>query len=240
MTFTQLLILQLIAHLLADFAFQPNSKAKEKNKHGTKSPFLKWHIIIVFLLSWFLSFQLNFVLGSAVIALTHWLIDALKKYINGSSFLGRFSFFIDQLLHIAVVVIVVSIFSKHIDSKPFINFIVSEKQLAIFSAFIFCAKPANVLIREIFWAFQIDSKPKNPKSKELPNAGKIIGIIERWLVLCFVLIGQFQAVGFLLAAKSILRYRDTDTLKTEYVLIGTMLSFGIAIIAGILIEILFS
>ena len=70
--------------------------------------------------------------------------------------------------------------------------------------------------------------------EELPNAGKLIGILERILALTFILIGQYQAVGFLIAAKSVLRYKDTDTLKTEYVLIGTMLSFGIAVVLGIL------
>jgi hypothetical protein len=40
----------------------------------------------------------------------------------------------------------------------------------------------------------------------------------------------------LIAAKSILRYGNNETLKTEYVLIGTMLSFGIAVIAGIIIN----
>jgi hypothetical protein len=47
---------------------------------------------------------------------------------------------------------------------------------------------------------------------------------------------QFDAVGFLIAAKSILRFKDDNTLKTEYVLIGTMLSFGIAIACGLLIN----
>jgi hypothetical protein len=42
-----------------------------------------------------------------------------------------------------------------------------------------------------------------------------------------------EAVGFLLAAKSVFRFGDLkddhDRMRTEYVLIGTLLSFGIAI-----------
>jgi len=64
----------------------------------------------------------------------------------------------------------------------------------------------------------------------------LIGIIERFLVLTFVILNQFEAVGFLIAAKSILRFKDDNTIKTEYVLIGTMLSFGIAIALGIIIN----
>ena len=52
------------------------------------------------------------------------------------------------------------------------------------------------------------------------------------MVLVCAIVGRglllLEAVGFLIAAKSILRYKDTDNLKTEYVLIGTLLSFGTA------------
>ena len=93
-------------------------------------------------------------------------------------------------------------------------------------------KPANIVVKEVFNASRIYMATGN----ELPNAGKLIGILERLLTLTFILIQQYEAVGFLIAAKSILRYRDDDTLKTEYVLIGTMLSFGMAVVIGILIH----
>jgi len=93
-------------------------------------------------------------------------------------------------------------------------------------------KPTNVFIKEVFQASEVQMVTEN----ELPNAGKLIGILERVLTLTFIIIGQFQAVGFLIAAKSVLRYKDTETLKTEYVLIGTMLSFGVAVLLGILIN----
>lgn len=48
---------------------------------------------------------------------------------------------------------------------------------------------------------------------------------------------RFRKDG-LIVAKSILRYRSDETLKSEYVLIGTLLSFGIAVIAGIVVNIL--
>ena len=46
---------------------------------------------------------------------------------------------------------------------------------------------------------------------------------------------QYEVIGFLIAAKSILRYEGVKTSKTEYVLIGSLLSFGVAIIIGITI-----
>jgi hypothetical protein len=56
--------------------------------------------------------------------------------------------------------------------------------------------------------------------------------MERLLAFVLVLLGQFTAIGFIIAAKSVLRYGDR-TPKTEYVLIGTLLSFGIAFALGV-------
>ena len=67
----------------------------------------------------------------------------------------------------------------------------------------------------------------------IQNAGKLIGNCERIISLVQILNGQFEAVGFILAGKSILRYKESDTPKTEYVLIGTLLSFGIAIMIAV-------
>ena len=60
--------------------------------------------------------------------------------------------------------------------------------------------------------------------------------MERILTLTFVMTGQYEAVGFIIAAKSLLRFKDTDTAKTEYVLAGTLLSFGVATICGLVVN----
>jgi phosphate/sulfate permease len=58
--------------------------------------------------------------------------------------------------------------------------------------------------------------------------------MERFVTLALILMGQYEAVGLLIAAKSILRYNNNQ--KTEYVLVGTLLSFGFAILIGALIS----
>jgi hypothetical protein len=102
-------------------------------------------------------------------------------------------------------------------------------------AFLVLTRPTGFLIG-IFthhWASGI-----RRSDRSLPGAGMWIGLIERPLILLFVLNGLYEAVGFLLAAKSVFRFGDlkdgNDRRRTEYVLIGTLLSFGIAILVGIL------
>jgi hypothetical protein len=91
-----------------------------------------------------------------------------------------------------------------------------------------------------------------PWSKDIPdnkdasllNAGKYIGILERLFVFCFILTGHWEAVGFLIAAKSVFRFGDLrkskDRKLTEYILIGTLVSFGFAIGTGLVVAFVLS
>ena len=228
----ELLLLQFIAHLCLDYFFQTDKLAKQKNTIGFKSPFLYWHALVCFALAWLFSLQLSFVLAAGIIAITHFLIDGFKRHLNNSKYLGRYTFFIDQAAHLVILTLVVILFDKWYGINPSINFSINFKYLLIITGYLVCLKPANIFIREVFKATEIQVSSDN----EMPNAGKVIGVLERILTLTFIIISQYSAVGFLIAAKSILRYGNNETLKTEYVLIGTMLSFGIAVIAGIIIN----
>jgi len=224
-----LLILQFIGHLLGDYIFQTDASAKEKNENGFKSKFIIKHTLITFISSLVLSFDFNFTLCSLGIAASHLIIDGLKHKLNK----GRFSFFIDQTLHVVMIVLFVWLFELYFKENPLLK-ITNTKLLLIITGYLICLKPANIFIREVLVVAKIESI--SDTTTELKNAGKVIGILERILVMTFVIIGKLEIIGFMIAAKSILRYKDTNTIKTEYVLIGTMLSFGIAMLAGLLIE----
>ncbi len=228
----ELLLLQFIAHLCLDYFFQTDKLAKQKNTIGFKSSFLYWHALTCFALSWLFSLQVSFVLAAAIIAITHFLIDGFKRHLNNSKHFGKYAFFIDQAIHLIILTVVVVLFDKWYGINPSIEVSLNFKYLLIIAGYLVCLKPANIFIKEVFQATGIQVSSDN----EMPNAGKVIGVLERILTLTFIIISQYSAVGFLIAAKSILRYRNDETLKTEYVLIGTMLSFGIAVIAGIIIN----
>ena len=199
---------------------------------GFNSRFLYWHFLLCFILSWLFSMHFNFIWGALIISVTHFLIDGFKHRLNASKYLGRYAFFIDQGLHLVIFAIVVLLFDKWNGINPNTFSWINLKVLLVITGYLVCLKPANIFIKEVFSATNIQVSSDN----EMPNAGKVIGVLERILTLTLIIVLQFQAVGFLIAAKSILRYRNEETLKTEYVLIGTMLSFGIAVIAGIIIN----
>lgn len=228
----ELLLLQFIAHLCLDYFFQTAKLANQKNTIGFKSPFLYWHGLVCFALSWLFSLQIGFALAAAIIAITHFLTDGFKRHLINSKYFGRYAFFIDQAIHLAIITIVVILFSQWYGINLSVEISINFKYLLIITGYLVCLKPANIFIREAFKVTEIQVSSDN----EMPNAGKVIGVLERILTLTFIIVSQYSAVGFLIAAKSILRYGNNETLKTEYVLIGTMLSFGIAVIAGIIIN----
>jgi hypothetical protein len=127
------------------------------------------------------------------------------------------------------------------DSNFGIQFLfeMGTKTLAIIAGFLLCTKPANIIIKFLFQNFSIETpvdSPDNDEEKSLPNAGKLIGITERFLALALILLCQYEAVGLIIAAKSILRFNATN--KSEYVLVGTLLSFSIAAFTGIVINLI--
>lgn len=72
---------------------------------------------------------------------------------------------------------------------------------------------------------------------EIKNAGELIGIVERLLILTFVLAGSFEAVAFTIAAKSIARFKELDDKNfAEYYLIGTSVSVAVAVGIGMLLR----
>lgn len=72
-------------------------------------------------------------------------------------------------------------------------------------------------------------KPINKENNNTENtkkAGRMIGTIERIIMLFFLLIKQYSSVGLVLTAKSIARYNKISEDKefAEYYLLGTLLS----------------
>jgi hypothetical protein len=95
--------------------------------------------------------------------------------------------------------------------------------------------PANILIKALLNLYNLkptSSATESSVQESLEKAGRFIGSVERLIAITLVLYNQYEAVGFLIAAKSILRLKDGELKTSEYVLIGTLLSFGIAIAMG--------
>ena len=114
-----------------------------------------------------------------------------------------------------------------------IPFRLAFETIAIAVAVLVCWKPANIFIKLMLRHYSVNM-PENEVKTEF-NAGALIGNLERWLIIAFVLMQRYDALGLLIAAKSIIRFGDSQTRKSEYVLAGTLLSIFIAVAAGLMV-----
>jgi hypothetical protein len=110
--------------------------------------------------------------------------------------------------------------------------------LILFTAVVFLTTPSSIFIKIFISKWTPQKMDRNAQIESLESAGNWIGILERLLILVFILVNRWEAVGFLLAAKSIFRFGDLkegdDRKLTEYILIGTLASFGLAILTAML------
>ena len=228
----------LLAHLLADFILQPSKWVSEKERLLLKSKKLYLHLAVHFIcmavMVWNISL-LPLILG---ITIVHGIIDYLKlKYQKNNR---RTAFFLDQFLHVATLVLAVWLYQNDLFRGS--GFSWQNYYLPIVTALVWLTIPCSMVIRTIIsaWSSQIQFRSADIETKSLQNAGKIIGILERLLVFIFIMENHWEAVGFLITAKSVFRFSDLklaqDRKLTEYILIGTLLSFGIAIFTAIVTQ----
>jgi hypothetical protein len=230
-----ILLRLLTAHLLGDFFLQFNKWVDDKNKKKIKSLYLYFHCILHGLLAYLLLFDFSNFLFPIIIMITHLFIDILKIYFLKDE---RFGFFADQIFHLLIIVFLWIIISNQFNQfyNLISNIFNKKKFWLIVSSYLFIFKPASMIISGFVRKWDKEKINKN----SLKDAGKWIGYLERFLTLTFILFGQFEAVGFLLAAKSVFRFGDLKEQKeikfTEYVLLGTLSSFTIVIFIGILVK----
>lgn len=223
----------ILAHLIGDFLLQPNSWIKNKEEKKLKSPLLYVHALLHGVLPLLFIWDLAFLPSALLIAISHLVIDSAKVLFQKNK--QRRWFVIDQLLHLGVLLLVWFLWQ---DSFTVSDILFAPHTLVYLTAIVALTQPASVAIKIFIsrWAPHTEAD----EGESLEDAGKYIGMLERLFVLGFVVTGHWEAVGFLIAAKSVFRFGDLreskDRKLTEYILIGTLLSFGMALVVGIAVS----
>jgi hypothetical protein len=248
-----ILVRILIAHCITDFLLQPNKWIAGKKTQTWKSKYLWYHGLLTGIVAWLFVPQLSIWWAVLLIIVTHTITDGWKLTVE-KKYGSRLSFFlIDQLIHASVIVIawlwIINGWGKM--NTLLQTYLPNYRILLRLFGYLLMMGPVGYIIQFLTkkWLFELDP------DDSLKEAGKWIGILERVLTITFIYISQFSAIGFLIAAKSILRVIDkpdkpsgeptlikpfSSRKRTEYVLIGTFLSFTIAILTGLVINWLLS
>lgn len=235
-----ILLQLLLAHIFTDFLLQPKSWIIHKRKFKGRSYILILHSLIAGLLTLLFLQDPGLWYIAVFISITHYLID-LWKLVQARDDLKYF--LLDQFFHIIIIFLawmfLIDGFNAFIPGIA--GIMGSQAILAIVGAYLLVIFPAGYLIGKATqrWQEEIEQIDENSSLRE---AGRYIGIFERILVLTFILTHNFSAIGFLIAAKSILRFSDKTgsgaRKQTEYVLIGTLMSFAITILLGLLVNLI--
>lgn len=223
------------AHLIADFPLQNDWLLAHK-----KNPaFLVLHIILVASVA-------ALVLGTlawpllAILAFTHLAMDAVKVHLLKDTLA---SFFIDQFVHLSVIVglgfLYPDAFARGFwASLPPDGLGWYQAALCLSAGVVLNLHTGGIIIKKATQPF-LDQIKEDIEG--LRHGGSYIGYLERALVMLLVLTNQPAGVGFLIAAKSILRFGDVKESHqrklTEYVIIGTFLSFGWGMLVATLTQI---
>ncbi|CDM70435.1 putative membrane protein [Clostridium bornimense] len=255
-----LILLCILCHFLMDFIFQNNNilKLRFPNYRKKSTQILKsvkgnfYHALvhlvgtffIVIFYSIYNNIEIPFV-SLIIIIVCHFIIDFIKSLI-----IIYFSdlkdnlwiFLLDQISHICIISLV------FIKSNSYINgFNNKSKILFIIIIFLLATYVAGIFIKILIKFISRSDKFYNDeviinnaiRNSGAKNGGFIIGILERTFILVIMILNQPSIIGFVLAIKSVARFKKLeDENFAEYFIIGTFISFIIAIIGGRIIYLL--
>lgn len=246
-----MLVRLLMAHCFTDFFLQPGRWVEDKRRNTWKSKYLWYHGLVTGVVAWLLLWDLKAWWLVLLLTGSHILIDGIKlsagKRSSGKKNFDFFLFTLDQCLHIIVIVwLWLEWVNGWTRMELSMQRVLPDYRILIrILGYLIVTGPVGFFIHFLTRRWTRDLNMQD----SLKDAGRWIGMLERVLIITFIYTNQFSAIGFLIAAKSVLRVTDKpeppahpsdkpfSTRKhTEYVLIGTFLSFAIAIITGLLIN----
>lgn len=263
--FFQTLYSFLLAHLLCDFVLQ-GKKTIHRRTSSLKKERLLWNLLHCFyhgaicLVLFLSTMNLKILTAILVLSTTHFLIDYLKSSIIIKCGYYRYSiglFLSDQVLHIAVIFLL-SLFIcpsilksnwsiDNLTSSSFASLNLAARLLLACCLLIMATFGMGIFIRNFFeWlkmrkfksALNLNITISNfYTSSSMLDGGFIIGILERLFIITCIVLKTPEVIGFVLATKSIARFKkfDDDTF-VEIFIIGSFISFISAILLGVILR----
>ena len=228
----EVLIRLLFAHIVADFILQPKWMVDKKRAKKRRIHLLHGFIqaLAAYIAVW--NWDAWYVLP--VLLISHPLIDYWKVARKER----LCPFIADQCIHLFILFVLwIAVTNQFEQIMQFMGqWLINKDFWIILTGYLLILKPTSIFL----YLFTKRWKKGNDKPDSLQDAGKWIGYLERFLILTFILMGVMQGIGFLLAAKSVFRFGSLNDGKelrnTEYILIGTLASFVIAISIGLIMS----
>jgi len=238
MSLSLVLIFIFMGHVLGDFYFQTDKMVQERRtqyqaviKHG-----VIYTLVMLFSLVIGVSNVLDSIGLCILTGIFHLGIDSAKylyekKWKEKNPWITKHIFEIDQVIHLFTIIIAWLILGRNLVVRDLFILEIGELPIlpVVFVFGILCIlRPVGI------WISESDLRKYNVQkddAKDIKHAGRIIGYWERVIVLILLLYEQFGAIGFVLTAKSVARFKEIEKNQelAEYYLIGTLMSMGMVL-----------
>lgn len=216
----------LFAHVLADFGFQSARMAAGKAARDPAA--LAAHIAMVAAVSAAAlgAAGREAALAAAAVTAAHLAIDLAKSFARP----GLGAFLADQAAHLVSLAVAAALWPGAWAAGPWAAAGADwlPAAMALAAGFVIATRAGGFALGLLMAPFG------EVGLAGLPNGGRLIGLLERGLIFVLILTGEAGGIGFLIAAKSVLRFGAVkeEARLSEYVIIGTLASFGWAIVAS--------
>lgn len=82
--------------------------------------------------------------------MSHLFIDGFERHLANNKYLGRYTYFIDQAIHLIILALVVLLFDRWKGIAPDLDIVFSFKFLLIAIAYLVCLKPDKYIYKGNF------------------------------------------------------------------------------------------
>jgi hypothetical protein len=240
-----LLVGLLSAHVISDFLVQTERVASEKERsrgillrHGVVT-LVTW--IIILIPFW----NTSLLIGLLGLSIVHLLIDGGKSALVDHRRRPLAVFLLDQGMHGISIVLAWWVMVRVGALRAPLFAVPSEwmepgsKVAVTVAGFIFNGKGGTAIVRRLLDSTLQVIPGANGQESRTYAMGRTIGNLERFLAYTLVLLHQWGALGLVLAAKSIARFRELENQDfADYYLIGTLASLSVAVATGVIVGLL--
>ncbi len=237
-----LLALLFLGHTLGDFVLQTPRMVANKGKPSV----LGLHGLLVTLVTALALLPFLSVAALVVVAtlgVAHVIIDMAKQIALGRWGRPVTIFLTDQVLHGVTLLaawwaltrpawmVAPSLPGWGLIGDPLLVWITRGAVVA--GVLAFNHHGANAIVRGLL------PDPYRIGQEDEVRTGRVIGTLERYLVLLLAVFGQWGAIALVVAVKSIARFEELKQRTfAEYYLVGTLSSMLIAVVSGLLVGVL--
>ena len=231
-------------HIIGDYYLQSNGLAIDKVEKASSVHVHGCIYAGVCLIAIIPIYNILLLYAAIALLVSHYIIDYIKyryiKQLDTKSYSPngeRIIYLTDQGIHLFFISLIAYALTRAecpISITPLISDIFYTIDLPIGEVFSWALiilliwKPANITIKQMLSIY----KPSAEDNDNDKKTGSFIGLLERLILLIFLSINQYSAIGLVLTAKSIARYEKISSEKefADYFLLGTLLSTAIVVV----------